>query len=78
MNTGKKHLMQHFFLNQQIFVLFNFQAVCAGAGGGLCAVDSCSSGQSGWAALHLHPIHQHLSSAPSVHHLPHGLLLEKD
>lgn len=54
------------------------QGVCAGAGGGVGAVDPYCPGQSRWPALHLHPVHQHLPAAPSLCHLPHGLLLEED
>lgn len=58
--------------------MYNVQGVCAGPGGGVRAVDSRRAGQSGWAAFHLHPVHQHLPPAPGLHHLPHGLFLEED
>ena len=54
------------------------QVVCAGAGGGVGAVDPGGAGQPGRAALHLHPVHQHLPAAPRLSRLHHGLLLEED
>ena len=54
------------------------QGVCAGAGGAVGALDPGGAGQPGWAALHLHPVHQHLPAAPRRHGLHPGLLLEED
>lgn len=55
-----------------------WQGFCACAVGRLHSVDPCGSGQSGGAALYLHPGHQQLPAAPGLCHFPLGLLLEED
>ncbi len=54
------------------------KSVCVGVSGGVSAVDSSGSGQSGWAALHLHPIYQYVPAAPHNSRLLRGMLLETD
>lgn len=65
----------HILLAFELFV-FVWKSVCVGVSGGVGAVDSAGSGQSGWAALHLHPVHQHVPAASSVCGLLQRMLLE--